>query len=104
MLDLDAIEARAEAATLTDMDRAVVCLALEVAGSIWDDIADKWEKARATATDVPHLLAELRAAREVVEAAQANADTWDEHYHQRPVDRNLVSALTAYRAVVGEAR
>jgi hypothetical protein len=54
-------------------------------------------------SDIPDLVAELRAAREVVEAAQANADTWDEHYHQRPVDRNLVGALAAYRAVVGEA-
>ena len=54
-------------------------------------------------TDIPALVAELRAAREVVEAAQANADTWNEHYHQRPVDRNLVTALAAFRAVVGEA-
>jgi hypothetical protein len=52
--------------------------------------------------DLRALVAELRAAREVVEAAQANANTWDEYYHQRPVDRNLVSALAAYRAVVGE--
>jgi hypothetical protein len=51
---------------------------------------------------IDELEAELRAAREVVEAAQANANTWDEYYHQRPVDRNLVSALAAYRAVVGE--
>ena len=53
--------------------------------------------------DILALVTELRVAREVVEAAQANADTWDEHYHQRPVDRNLVAALAAYRAVVGEA-
>ena len=121
MLDLDAIEARAEAATpgpwRNEPDTG--------AGRVWvqrgyfRDEADceplfslrgkeAYEQRSADAdfiararTDIPALVAELRAAREVVGAAQANADTWDEHYHQRPVDRNLVSALTAYRAVVG---
>ena len=87
MLDLDAIEARAEY-KLTHLEGQGISLR---------DIT--W-----TLQDVLNLLAELRAAREVVEAAQANADTWDEHYHQRPVDRNLVVALAAYRAVVGASR
>jgi hypothetical protein len=124
MLDLDAIEARAEAATpgpwRNEPDTG--------AGRVWvqrgyfRDEADceplfslrgkeAYEQRSADAdfiararTDIPALVAELRAAREVVEAAQANANTWDEYYHQRPVDRNLVSALAAYRAVVGTSR
>ena len=94
MLDLNAIEARAEAATPD----------LEILPILAIAIKDAAIQLAATAADVPALVAELRAAREVVEAAQANANTWDEYYHQRPVDRNLVSALAAYRAVVGTSR
>jgi hypothetical protein len=100
MLDLDAIEARAEAATLAFVDLK------SWRGSHLPPLANLIKDAAielaATAADVPALVAELRAAREVVEAAQANADTWNEHYHQRPVDRNLVTDLAAFRAVVGE--
>ena len=85
--DLDAIEA-----ALTEPCVALRLVQTDHGGCLDFDVED-----------LRVLVAELRAAREVVEAAQANADTWDEHYHQRPVDRNLVAALAAYRAVVGEA-
>ncbi len=126
MLDLDAIEARAEAATpgpwtarlrddMWEINDGSGSNFVSIVESCWlpddcdagqyggiPDVDDARFIAHAR-TDVPALVAELRVAREVVEAAQANADTWDEHYHQRPVDRNLVGALAAYRAVVGEA-
>ena len=95
MLDLDAIEARAREALLRVGDCDLDTLNEGTAGDV--------EEIQELANDIPALVAELRAAREVVEAAQANADTWNEHYHQRPVDRNLVTALAAFRAVVGEA-
>ena len=124
MLDLDAIEARAEAATpgpwtarlrddMWEINDGSGSNFVSIVESCWlpddcdagqyggiPDVDDARFIAHAHA-DIPALVAELRAAREVVEAAQANADTWDEHYHQRPVDRNLVGALAAYRAVVG---
>ncbi len=126
MLDLDAIEARAEAATpgpwtarlrddMWEINDGSGSNFVSIVESCWlpddcdagqyggiPDVDDARFIAHAR-TDVPALVAELRVAREVVEAAQANADTWDEHYHQRPVDRNLVGALAAYRAVVEEA-
>ena len=86
-VDLDAIEA-----ALTEPCVALRLVQTDHGGCLDFDVED-----------LRVLVAELRAAREVVEAAQANADTWDEHYHQRPVDRNLVGALAAYRAVVGPA-
>jgi len=88
MLDLDAIQA-----ALTEPCIALRLVQTDHGGCLDFDVED-----------LRALVAELRAAREVVGAAQANADTWDEHYHQRPVDRNLVSALAAYRAVVGTSR
>ena len=126
MLDLDAIEARAEAATpgpwhtqvttacfdvIQGGDRHTDNRYISMMGVDSDPDGDFRDYSESNAdadfiayarTDIPALVAELRAAREVVEAAQANADTWDEHYHQRPVDRNLVAALAAYRTVVGE--
>ncbi len=119
MLDLDAIEARAEAATpgpwtarlrddMWEINDGSGSNFVSIVESCWlpddcdagqyggiPDVDDARFIAHAR-TDVPALVAELRVAREVVEAAQANADTWDEHYHQRPVDRNLVGALAAY--------
>src|ERR1039458_7012457 len=132
MLDLDAIEARAEAATAGPLTAEPVFNEDERdrpdLEHYWDDHSEWAYNAEpfriegpevvengefsalsgldadfiaASRADIPALVAELRATREVVEAAQANADTWDEHYHQRPVDRNLVTALAAFRAVVG---
>ena len=93
MLDLDAIEARAEAATL-----AFRRFEKPLRGSHLPPLANLIRNAAielaAAADTIPALVAELRAAREVVEAAQANVDTWD-------VDRNLVADLAAYRAVIG---
>jgi hypothetical protein len=54
-----------------------------------------------TAIDIPALVAELRAAREVVEAAQkleTDIESDLDWLHE-----NLIVALAAYRAVVGEA-
>jgi hypothetical protein len=86
MLDLDAIEARAEVTTPEPWTTR-----------LRDDMAR---------TDVPALITELRAAREVVEAAQEAATL-------RRAPRlsgafygalnRLEDALAAYRAVVGEA-
>ena len=86
MLDLDAIGARAEAATPgpwfrvidTDVCRladgthpeVAVCLRTEDVGVVQSHEANADFIAHARA-DVPALVAELRAAREVVEAAQA---------------------------------
>ena len=120
MLDLDAIEARAEAATpgpwINNRNGVVIVESHPLAPTVsenssWDD-ADLIAHAR---TDVPALVAELRAAREVVEAAVDLAER-DGHKddlcddcglggHTSPCPwQRLDAALAAYRAVVGEAR
>ena len=98
MLDLDAIEARAEAATLASVDLK------SWQGSHLPPLANLIKDAAielaATAADVPALVAELRAAREVVEAAQkleTDIESDLDWLHE-----NLIAALAAYGAVVGE--
>ena len=105
MLDLDAIEARAEAATegpWTSLDgRSHIIHAEE--GWIAMSNADRspYENADFIAnarTDIPALVAELRAAREVVKAAQQRrAKGAPDH----PIWRDFDATLAAYRAVVG---
>ena len=121
MLDLDAIEARAEAATpgpwtarLSDMWEINAGSDLvSVVESCWlpddceagqhggiPDVDDARFIAHAR-TDVPALVAELRAAREVVEAAQTVATLRPASPRREALNR-LEDALAAYRAVVGE--
>ena len=98
-VDLDAIEARAEAATLASVDLK------SWQGSHLPPLANLIKDAAielaATAADVPALVAELRAAREVVEAAQAVATLRPASPRREALNR-LVDALAAYRTVVGE--
>ena len=126
MLDLDAIEARAEAATpgpwtarLSDMWEINAGSDLvSVVESCWlpddceagqhggiPDVDDARFIAHAR-TDVPALVAELRAAREVVEAGAAlmatYEPTWDGRSLRTPEVAACRVALAAYRAVVGE--
>jgi len=92
MLDLNAIEARAEAATPD----------LEILPILAIAIKDAAIQLAATAADVPALVAELRAAREVVEAKAAylgDEDFPGEHFVH---EDDMAVALVAYRAVVGE--
>ena len=122
MLDLNAIEARAEAATpgpwtarLSDMWEINAGSDLvSVVESCWlpddceagqhggiPDVDDARFIAHAR-TDVPALVAELRAAREVVEATAAylgDEDFPGEHFVH---EDDMAVALVAYRAVVGE--
>ena len=89
MLDLDAIEARAERyeemLTEPEGDGSLVGRFFIIAKSL--------------ASDIPALVAELRAAREVVEAAQkleTDIESDLDWLHE-----NLIAALAAYRAVGG---
>jgi hypothetical protein len=108
-VDLDAIEARAEAAapgpwrepknglglgwTIFPKNSKGWSIATCDSGTDADFIAH----ARA---DIPDLVAELRAAREVVKAAQQRrAKGAPDH----PIWRDFDATLAAYRAVVGEA-
>jgi hypothetical protein len=117
MLDLDAIEARAEAATPGPwiVSGGVIHSpirepwdgkpnAVIVDAHIFEPNADFIAHAR---TDIPALVAELRAAREVVEAAAGfsafmNEDAEDLQWPDEQL-ADLAAALAAYRAVVGEA-
>ena len=117
MLDLDAIEARAEAATpgpwrQTTSKRGYRDV-LQTPDSYGDRMIAKGcpnadaDFIAAARTDIPALVAELRAAREVVEAAcQLVADEESQLGGWGPdvtMLYPLVAALAAYRAVVGEA-
>jgi hypothetical protein len=123
MLDLDAIEARAEAATPGDHWFADLepedqrCCAAFTSYEVWaaqdpdeesnNGVVTEFGCKKVDAefiaharTDVPALVAELRAAREVVKAAQQRrAKGAPDH----PIWRDFDAALAAYRAVVGEA-
>jgi hypothetical protein len=123
MLDLDAIEARAEAATpgpwrQTTSKRGYRDV-LQTPDSYGDRMIAKGcpnadaDFIAAARTDIPALVAELRAAREVVEAAAqriggSHAMVCDA-YALGPGTTcdcgrdDLAAALAAYRAVVGEA-
>jgi hypothetical protein len=110
---LGAIEARAEAATLAfvDLKRWQGSNLPPLANLIKDTAIEL----AATAADVPTLVAELRAAREVVEAAQEvveqvtfpSAGGIQVHLANGTLLRRALTAqkdaLAAYRAVVGEA-
>ena len=93
MLDLDAIEARADKAT-----------AYIEGGE--HDIFMTFDKLCELADDIPALVAELRAAREakerVLDMHSSNSGGWCwECAHPSPC--RTVTALAAYRAVVGPA-
>jgi hypothetical protein len=102
MLDLGAIEARAEAATLAfvDLKRWQGSNLPPLANLIKDTAIEL----AATAADVPTLVAELRAAREakerVLDMHSSNSGGWCwECAHPSPC--RTAAALAAYRAVVG---
>ena len=103
-VDLDAIEARAEAATLASVDLK------SWQGSHLPPLANLIKDAAielaASAADIPALVAELRAAREVVGAGAAlmatYEPTWDGRSLRTPEVAACRAALTAYRTVVGE--
>ncbi len=116
MLDLDAIEARAEAATPGPWREPKNGLGL--GWTIFPKNSKGWSIATCDSgtdadfiaharTDVPALVAELRVAREVVEAAcQLVADEESQLGGWGPdvtMLYPLVATLAAYRAVVGEA-
>jgi len=105
MLNLDAIEARAREALLRVRDCDLDTLDEGTAGDV--------EEIQGLANDIPALVTELRAAREVVEAAVDLAER-DGHKddlcddcglggHTSPCPwQSLDTSLAAYRAVVGE--
>ena len=123
MLDLDAIEARVEAAMPGDHWFADLepedqrCCAAFTSYEVWaaqdpdeesnNGVVTEFGCKKVDAefiaharTDVPALVAELRAAREVVKAAQQRrAKGAPDH----PIWRDFDATLAAYRAVVGEA-
>ncbi len=122
MLDLDAIEARVEAAMPGDHWFADLepedqrCCAAFTSYEVWaaqdpdeesnNGVVTEFGCKKVDAefiaharTDVPALVAELRAAREVVKAAQQRrAKGAPDH----PIWRDFDATLAAYRAVVGE--
>ena len=93
MLNLDAIEARAREALLRVRDCDLDTLDEGTAGDV--------EEIQELANDIPALVTELRAAREVVEAAQTVATLRPASPRREALNR-LEDALAAYRAVVGE--
>jgi hypothetical protein len=103
MLDLDAIEARAEAASegpWSNVDGASSMIHCEdgYVGTVpFPPNAYFIAHAR---TDIPALVAELRAAREVVEAAPVAITLRTDEAFYGAMNR-LADALAAYRAVVG---
>jgi hypothetical protein len=129
MLDLDAIEARAEAATPGDHWFADLepedqrCCAAFTSYEVWaaqdpdeesnNGVVTEFGCKKVDAefiaharTDVPALVAELRAAREakerVLDMHSSNSGGWCwECAHPSPC--RTVTALAAYRAVVGPA-
>jgi hypothetical protein len=123
MLDLDAIEARANDTVVTSIFRHNVEFAISFASkrmrpageiTVHDDgrAAQFWKvpellaELAAARADIPALVAELRAAREakerVLDMHSSNSGGWCwECAHPSPC--RTVTALAAYRAVVGEA-
>jgi hypothetical protein len=117
-VDLDAIEARADAATegpwFNNRNGVVIVESHPLAPTVSEN--SSWGDAEfiaAARADIPALVAELRAAREVVEAAAqriggSHAMVCDA-YALGPGTTcdcgrdDLAAALAAYRAVVGEA-
>ena len=123
MLDLDAIEARAEAATpgpwtarlrddMWEINDGSGSNFVSIVESCWlpddcdagqyggiPDVDDARFIAHARA-DIPALVAELRAAREVVEAAPVAITLRTDEAFYGAMNR-LADALAAYRAVVG---
>ena len=111
MLDLDAIEARADAATegpwFNNRNGVVIVESHPLAPTVSEN--SSWGDAEfiaAARADIPALVAELRAAREakerVLDMHSSNSGGWCwECAHPSPC--RTVTALAAYRAVVGEA-
>ena len=112
MLDLDAIEARAEAATPGPWRQTASRRGYRDVLQTPDTYADRMiAKGCPNAdaafiaharTDIPALVSELRAAREVVAAAPVAVTLRTGEAFYRAMNR-LEDALAAYRAVVGEA-
>ena len=107
MLDLDAIEARADAATegpwFNNRNGVVIVESHPLAPTVSEN--SSWGDAEfiaAARADIPALVAELRAAREVVEAAPVAITLRTDEAFYGAMNR-LADALAAYRAVVGEA-
>ena len=105
MLDLDAIEARAEAATegpwFNNRNGVVIVESHPLAPTVSEN--SSWGDAEfiaAARADIPALVAELRAAREVVEAAPVAITLRTDEAFYGAMNR-LADALAAYRAVVG---
>jgi hypothetical protein len=123
MLDLDAIEARAEAATPGDHWFADLEPEDQLSYEVWAAQDPDEESSNGVVTefgckkadayfiasaraDIPAMVAELRAAREakerVLDMHSSNSGGWCwECAHPSPC--RTVAALAAYRAVVGEA-
>ena len=119
MLDLDAIEARAEAATPGDHWFADLEPEDQLSYEVWAAQDPDEESSNGVVTelgckkadayfiasaraDIPAMVAELRAAREVVEAAPVAITLRTDEAFYGAMNR-LADALAAYRAVVGEA-
>jgi len=105
MLDLDAIEARADAATegpwFNNRNGVVIVESHPLAPTVSEN--SSWGDAEfiaAARADIPALVAELRAAREVVEAAPVAITLRTDEAFYGAMNR-LADALAAYRAVVG---
>ena len=124
MLDLDAIQARAAAATPGDHWFADLEPEDQLSYEVWAAQDPDEESSNGVVTelgckkadayfiasaraDIPAMVAELRAAREVVEAGAAlmatYEPTWDGRSLRTPEVAACRAALAAYRAVVGEA-
>ena len=111
MLDLDAIEARADAATegpwFNNRNGVVIVESHPLAPTVSENSSCvDAEFIAAARADIPALVAELRAAREakerVLDMHSSNSGGWCwECAHPSPC--RTVTALAAYRAVVGEA-
>jgi hypothetical protein len=105
MLDLDAIEARADAATegpwFNNRNGVVIVESHPLAPTVSEN--SSWGDAEfiaAARADIPALVAELRAAREVVEAAPVAITLRTDEAFYGAMNR-LADALAAYRAVGG---
>ena len=105
VLDLDAIEARADAATegpwFNNRNGVVIVESHPLAPTVSEN--SSWGDAEfiaAARADIPALVAELRAAREVVEAAPVAITLRTDEAFYGAMNR-LADALAAYRAVGG---
>jgi len=104
-VDLDAIEARADAATegpwFNNRNGVVIVESHPLAPTVSEN--SSWGDAEfiaAARADIPALVAELRAAREVVEAAPVAITLRTDEAFYGAMNR-LADALAAYRAVGG---